>query len=180
MVLGIVSFVLGGVPFVDYVTIVAALVGLVLGIMALRVPFRPRKAAVAGVVLSSLGLLLSIATAIVFTAAFAAAGQHAAAARVSHTVEYSVTGDAATTTVLSTTLVGGNREPVDEEVALPYSKTFSVTGSGDFAGVDPYHMSAGVGADGTSVTCTITVDGVVVSTDTASGRAGVATCAGGK
>lgn len=75
LVLGIVSVAGFAIPFVNYVTIVTGLAGLVLGIVGLVVKFRPRKAAVAGVILSGIGLVLSVVLAVIYTAAFAGAAE---------------------------------------------------------------------------------------------------------
>lgn len=73
MVLGIVTMVGFAIPFLNYVTIVTGIAGVVLGIVGLVIKFRPRKAAIAGVILSGLGLILSIVLVIVYTAAFVGA-----------------------------------------------------------------------------------------------------------
>lgn len=75
LILGIVTMVGFAIPFLNYATIGTGVVGAVLGIIGLIVKFRPRKAAVAGLILSGLGLLLSIILAVVYTAAFAGAAK---------------------------------------------------------------------------------------------------------
>jgi hypothetical protein len=61
------------IPFVNFVSIGTGIIGLALGIIGLIVKFKPRKAALAGVILSGLGLILSIILVVVYTAAFAGA-----------------------------------------------------------------------------------------------------------
>jgi hypothetical protein len=73
LILGIVTMVGFAIPFLDFATIGTGVVGVILGIVGLIVKFRPRKAAVAGVILSGLGLLLSIILVVVYAAAFSGA-----------------------------------------------------------------------------------------------------------
>lgn len=75
LILGIVAMVGFAIPFFNYVTVAIGAVGLVLGIVGLLVKFRPRKAAIAGVILSGLGLILSIILAVIYTAAVAGAAE---------------------------------------------------------------------------------------------------------
>jgi hypothetical protein len=75
MILGIVTMAGFAIPFLNYAGIGTGVVGVVLGIIGLVIKFRPRKAAVAGVILSGLGLILSIVLAVVYTAAFAGAAK---------------------------------------------------------------------------------------------------------
>lgn len=75
MILGIVTMVGFAIPFFNYFTVVTGIAGVVFGIIGLVIKFRPRKAAVAGLILSGLGLILSIVLAVVYTAAFASAAK---------------------------------------------------------------------------------------------------------
>jgi len=75
LILGIVTMVGFAIPFVNYLAIVTGAVGVVFGIIGLVIKFRPRKAAIAGLILSGVGLLLSIILAVVYTAAFAGAAK---------------------------------------------------------------------------------------------------------
>lgn len=69
MVLGIVTMAGFAIPILNTVGIIIGIVGLVLGIIGLVIKFKPRKAAIAGVILSGLGLILSIILVAVYTAA---------------------------------------------------------------------------------------------------------------
>lgn len=75
LILGIITMVGFAIPFLNYVTIATGVVGVVLGIIGLVIKFRPRKAAIAGLILSGLGLLLSVILAVIYTAAFAGAAE---------------------------------------------------------------------------------------------------------
>jgi len=73
LVLGIVTMVGFAIPFLNFATIATGVIGAALGVIGLVIKFRPRKAALVGVILSGLGLILSIILIIVYTAAFAGA-----------------------------------------------------------------------------------------------------------
>ncbi|CAN5267902.1 hypothetical protein BH09ACT1_BH09ACT1_12100 [soil metagenome] len=73
LILGIVTMAGFAIPFVNFVSIGTGVIGLALGIIGMIIKFRPRKAALAGVILSGLGLILSIILVVVYTAAFAGA-----------------------------------------------------------------------------------------------------------
>lgn len=75
LILGIVTMVGFAIPVLNYVAVFTGIAGVVFGILALRVKFRPRKAAVAGLILSGLGLVLSIILVIVYTALLAGASK---------------------------------------------------------------------------------------------------------
>lgn len=75
LVLGILTVAGFAVPFLNYVTIATGVVGLILGVVGLVIKFRPRKAAVTGVVLSGLGLVLSIILVVVYAAVFTGAAE---------------------------------------------------------------------------------------------------------
>ena len=87
-----------------------------------------------------------------------------------HTVTYTVTGtaqSASSTTYMSD--VGSISQ--DTDVPLPYTKTFQMTSG------SPLVMNAQNGGDAGDITCTISVDGVDVQSDTSTG--GYAMCQAG-
>ncbi|HEY2642357.1 MAG TPA: hypothetical protein VGI56_01270 [Galbitalea sp.] len=73
LVIGIIAFVGSFIPFLNYGSIFIAVIGLVLGIVGLVVKNRPRKAALAGTIISGVALILSIILAVAYTAAFVGA-----------------------------------------------------------------------------------------------------------
>ena len=90
-----------------------------------------------------------------------------------HTVVYTVTGDGtANITYASFTNNSNVGSSQDSSATLPWTKT--ITASGIFSS---YDVSAMVNT-GTTVTCTLEVDGKVVSTNTAHGQYSSATCTG--
>ena len=73
LIVGGVALLLSFVPFVNYVSGLIALVGVVLGIVALVQKGRKKGMAIAGTIVSVVALILSVILAIVYTAGFAAA-----------------------------------------------------------------------------------------------------------
>lgn len=93
-----------------------------------------------------------------------------------HVVTYSVTGRGAAQNITYDTLQEGNGqqgEAQDSNVPLPWSKTIHASGL-----ITSYVVSATVGQSGGSVTCSITIDGKVVSKNTANGAFSTASCTG--
>jgi cytoskeletal protein RodZ len=96
------------------------------------------------------------------------------AAKKSHTIVYSVTGTGQASDITYDTLQEGqgqNGEAQETNVTLPWTKT--ITASGLFTAFD---VSATVGSNGGSVTCTITEDGKQIATNTANGAFATADC----
>lgn len=92
-------------------------------------------------------------------------------AHVKHTVIYSVTGTDSGTDVTYQTASGMSQQ---SSVPLPWSATVTFTGFDDFA-----DLTATVGSNNGTVRCTITEDGKVVATNTASGAFASANCSAG-
>jgi len=94
------------------------------------------------------------------------------AATTKHTVVYSVTGSGTADINWDTFAYGNSGSSQDSGAALPWTKT--VTGSGLF---NIYSVTAQL-QSGTSVTCSITVDGKLVSTHSSTGQFAIADCTG--
>jgi hypothetical protein len=85
---------------------------------------------------------------------------------------YEITGDAPGADITYSTYGdGGSALNQEEAPTLPWTKQFTVKGL--FSGGT---LSASTGADGGTVTCRITVDGVEKKTATASGAFALASC----
>ena len=96
------------------------------------------------------------------------------AAHQQHTVVYSVTGTGATTDITYDTLQEGSGQNGLAQVSnapLPWTKTIVV--SGLFTVLD---VTGTVSANGGSVTCKVTEDGQVLTTNTATGAYASANC----
>ncbi len=71
--MGIFAFIGAFIPFINYVSGVLAVVGIILGIIAITRKNKPKKAGVAGLIVSVIAMILSIVLAIAYTAGFVAA-----------------------------------------------------------------------------------------------------------
>ena len=92
-----------------------------------------------------------------------------------HTIIYSVTGSGTTmaSTIAYATLQEGNGQNGESEATnapLPWTKTITASGL-----LTAFSLSAQNGGEG-SITCTITEDGKVVDTNTATGQYASVTC----
>jgi hypothetical protein len=90
-----------------------------------------------------------------------------------HTVVYSVSGSGSPTITYSSFDNNHSGTNQSGNVPLPWTKT--ITGSGIF---NSYDVSATLGEGGGSLTCTLTVDGKLVSHNTATGAFSSADCMG--
>lgn len=203
LVLGIVTMAGFAIPILNFATIGTGVVGLALGIIGLIVKFKPRKAAIAGVILTGLGLILSIILVIVYAAALTGAtkaigdaatsqaGSNSSAAPKStpsksdaakpastHSVTYDVTGDGtkATSVTYLTFNDGSSGTSQANDTAVPFHKVVPIKGDTLFS-TSLFSLVA-QSADGNTITCKITVDGKVISTNTSTGPYAVATCSG--
>ena len=73
LIIGIVALIGAFIPFVNYVSGVLAVVGIILGIIAVTRKNKPKKAATSGLIISVIALILSIVLALSYTAAFVTA-----------------------------------------------------------------------------------------------------------
>lgn len=96
------------------------------------------------------------------------------AAHINHTIVYSVNGSGQANNITYDTLQEGsgqNGEAQVTDVNLPWSKTIIASGL-----VTVFEVTATVGDNGGSLTCTITEDGKQIATNTASGSFASADC----
>ncbi|MEU4444407.1 MmpS family transport accessory protein [Actinosynnema sp. NPDC050801] len=176
-VLGLLGLVFGFVPVVGVVAWPLVVVGLGLGLLGLvrvnRGQADNRGLAVAGIALSAIGLAVCVAWVALLGGASSdaenALDDLQVQAERGSVLVYEVTGDVPRATVDHATST-----TVEEEVAaLPWTKEFTV--KGPFRGGT---LDVTTGADGGTVTCRVTVDGVERKTATASGPNAVASCSG--
>jgi hypothetical protein len=183
LILGILALVGAFVPFLNYGSIFVAGIGVVLGVVGLVVKFRPRGTAIAGLILSALGLILAIVMVVIYTAVFfgvsAVVAETKKAANVTHTVVYTLTGDSTDATATYSTFTDG--KSAQEQATgqkLPFSKTITAKGGSDSLSFNSFTLSGTNGADGTDITCDISVDGKSIATQTSSGAYASVTCSG--
>jgi hypothetical protein len=91
----------------------------------------------------------------------------------SHTVVYSVTGSGTATIIYDAFDNSHSGSAQISDVPLPWTKT--VTGSGLF---NVYSVTATLGQNGGTATCSISVDGKQASSNSASGAFASASCSG--
>ena len=192
LVLGIVTMVGFAIPFFNYVGIATGIAGLALGIIGLVIKFRPRGAAIAGVILSGLGLLLSVILVIVYASAFAGAAKALRDVPVETTspsatatanagdplvVAYSVTSDAQTAQSITYSTLTGGKVGTEQATgaAVPFSKELDLQRGGAFD-IQSFSLAAQAAQTASTISCTITVNGKQVSTQTSTGAFAVVTC----
>ena len=173
LILGILALIGSFIPFLNYATGFLALVGIVFGIIGLVLKGRPKVVAGVGLGLSVLALILSIVLAIVYTTAFATSVSSAIAtasaeANVEVPVVYSVTGDGTASISYSTFSSGSSGSESANGQALPFEKDVVAKTGGSF-NYSSFTLSALGDATTTTLTCTISVNGTVVSTQTSTG-----------
>lgn len=172
LIVGIVAILGSAIPIVNNVSIVLGFVAVILAIIGFVVKYRKRGLAIAGVILGGLAIIIGFATQALYGAALNAVSESISSASATafdaeHKVVVEVTGDGTATSITYSTQ-GGSEQATD--AALPFKKELDMKGT--LFGV----ISATNGGNGTTVTCTVTVDGKQVSTNTATGEYGSATC----
>ncbi|GLZ30562.1 hypothetical protein Lesp02_27510 [Lentzea sp. NBRC 105346] len=176
LVLGLLGLLFSFIPLVGVVAWPMVILGLVFGIVGLGKANKGRATnkglAIAGIALSLCGLLVCIAWTVFFGAV--ASNVQEEAAREA-TVVYELSGDARDVTVTYTTFGDDTVAPPAQEAvaALPWQKDFKVKGL-----LKGGSVTATTGAEGGTLTCKVTVDGVVKKTETASGRFAMVSCTG--
>lgn len=178
LIVGIIGLVLCCIPFAAYGGLVLVVIGLILGIIGLIMKHRAKGTAIAGTIISGVGLIIGIVMAIV--TAGIVAGLGAAVTNLNeqlnaeHTVVYEVTGTVGTASVSFNVPDGDSSvSESNTETPIPFTKTFTSTGAFNL-----YSVSASAMVDGAELVCKITVDGVVVKEDRASGSVQLVTCIG--
>jgi hypothetical protein len=180
LVIGIVALVGSAIPFVNYVTGPLAFVALALGIVGIVLKNRPKAAAIAGTIIAAVALLISIILASAYTAGFNAVVHSVQTdnsnAAKSITLVYTVTGDSTDSSITYATYADGNSGSEQaNDAALPFTKSYTVKQGGNFD-FKSYSVFATNGQTGTTITCSITLDGKVVSTKTSTGQFASADC----
>ncbi|PRY68441.1 MmpS family membrane protein [Glaciihabitans tibetensis] len=189
--LGVTAIVLGSValfgsiiPIVNFASGFLGFLGLIFGITGWALRGRRKAPAVVGTVLSSVAIVLSILLAIAYTAGIASAisgsindsiGEGSSVA-TNGTLMYEVTGDGTDSTIAFTVLDAGRigSEQV-EAAALPFTREIVVT-SGSAIDFSNFSLVASSGATGTTISCRITLDGMVIAEQIATGPYASVSC----
>lgn len=181
LILGIISLVLAFVPFADFGTWGIGLIGLVLGIVGLALKGRRKRIAAAGTIVSAVAIVLSIVMAIVYTSviidtASKAIDHENKIAQTPVTLTYNVTGTGSDVDITYESFQNGSASSSDVNgTKLPWTKTVTTKRGGAFDFTD-FTLDVTNGDNTGKVVCSISIDGKVVSTRTASGSYASATC----
>jgi hypothetical protein len=192
LIVGIVALVGAVIPLVNYGSGLVALAGIVLGIIGLVLPARPRGTALGGLVVSVAALILSVLLAIAYTVGIAtligtavedsrstsdAESQDDAIVASDVTVSYELSGtlpavDAAWTGRAGD-LLGAEEAPAQ---TLPFTREVVLPAGSAYDDERLILVGTGAAQEG-EVTCRILVDGDVLTEQTATGAAPRAACA---
>ncbi len=196
MIVGIVAAAIAFIPIVGiFLVWVPALVALGLGIAAVVKKNAVKGTAIAGLVLSVASVVIAISSLVAAAAVVGGVAKgvadsatnaatptqesatSAATPAQGRQVVYEVTGDGTATVSYSTWSGGSVSSQSASGVALPWSTTVTQEPSNDFGlKWNSLTLSAIGGADESTISCKVTVDGKVVSEHTASGSFALATC----
>ncbi|HJQ46917.1 MAG TPA: DUF4190 domain-containing protein [Amycolatopsis sp.] len=174
-VLGLIGLIFSVIPIIGVVAWPLVILGFIFSLIGLNRALKKKATnkglAIAGIVLSVIGLVICI----VWTAAFGkAANDLNNQINSTAAVHYEVTGTAKNPTITYSTFGDGASTTNQETTGtLPWSK--DVTTKGLIKGGS---LTVTTGADGGSVTCKVTVDGKAAKTATASGQFASANCDG--
>ncbi|WP_051771624.1 MmpS family transport accessory protein [Saccharothrix sp. NRRL B-16314] len=179
-VLGLLGLLFSFIPIIGVIAWPLVILGLILGLVGLskanKGQANNKGLAIAGITLSAVGLVVSILWAAVFTKAASdatdAIADLEAQANKESVLVYEITGDAPSATVSYSTFSDSGSSTNDEDVtSFPWTKEFTVKGL--FSGGT---LTVMTGAEGGTVTCKITVDGVEKKTATGTGAHALASC----
>lgn len=180
LIAGIVAFVGAFIPVFDYVAVFIALAGIVVGVIGLFLAGRPKRAAIAGTIISFVALILSIVMAIVYTFLFFGhlIGAATNTDRLGDDVSliYQVDGTGSDVDITYSSYAGDieTTKQVTGQV-LPFEDEFEVA-TGGAATYNSYTLTAVNGAEGGDVICRIILDGKVLTEQTATGAYATASC----
>jgi heme/copper-type cytochrome/quinol oxidase subunit 2 len=174
-VLGLIGLLFSFIPLIGVVAWPLVIIGLVLSIIGVARASSGKATnkglAIAGAVLSVIGLVICILYTVVFTAAVSTVNDQQNAVS---TITYEVTGDAKTATVSYSSFGGGNSATNQESVTqLPWHKELQAKGV--LAGGT---LSVTTDENGGTVSCKVTVNGKETKTATGTGPFASAICAG--
>ena len=171
-VLGLIGLLFSVIPLVGVVAWPLVILGLIFSLIGYgrgrRGHATNKGLALAGAIVSAVGLLICI----LWVAAFnKAASDVNKEANQTVTISYDAGGTAKDATVNYSTFSTSGSSEGQQDTSLPWHKDVKATGFGK-GGI----LTVMAGADGGTVTCKVTVNGVVQKTSSASGAFAAATC----
>ena len=177
LILGVGALVASVVPLMNLLAAAVAVVGFVLGLIALFIPTQRRDIAIGGIVVSAVAAVLSIVLAIVYMAgAVWAISDSLDRVTTTETIVYKVIGDSTDASITYTRGDGGETFPqplTDQE--LPFIAQQVVTVDEDLDDSD-YTVTATNGATGGDIRCVLLFDGIVFDEVSSSGAGATVTC----
>lgn len=174
LTLGIIGLVLAFIPFVNYISGIFALIGLILAIIGVT---KKKAKSVAALVISLIAGIMAIVMIFTYTGMFFSSVSDSIKKTEKEnntpvSVVYEVDGTSTDSTITYSTYSNGTSgsEQASNQ-SLPFTKT--VTGTKGWSG---YTLTGSNGNENTSISCKITVDGKVVSQQTSTGAYSTVTC----
>ena len=180
-ILGIVAIGFAMIPIAGIFMVWApALVGLGLGIAAVLKKNAKKILGWIGLGLSVVSVIVAISTFAAGVGAVSNAINEASASAVAaqpKEIKYEITGDGGTANISYSTFTNGSSGSESANGApLPWSKTITPESSDSWSTFNSFTLSGMGTADTTTLTCTITVDGKVTSTQSSTGAYALVTC----
>lgn len=172
-IVGLIGLLISFIPLVGVVAWPLVILGIIFSAIGIAKAVKGRATnkglAITGLVVSIAGLVVCILWVAIWNKAVDEVNEEANREAV---IVYEVTGDAPIADVTYSTY--GDEVTTNDEtgVALPWTKEVSTTGI-----IKEGSLIVTTGAEGGTVTCTITVDGKQVDSQSASGPFEIATCA---
>ncbi len=171
-VVGLIGLVFSFIPLIGVVAWPLVILGIVFSAVGIAKASKGRATnkglAIAGLVVSVVGLVICVLWVAVWNKAVDDVEKEANREAV---IVYQVSGDAPSADVTYTTFGDSMSTSQETVTTLPWAKEVTTTGL-----VKEGQLIVSTGADGGSVTCTVTVDGKEVRTATASGAFAMASC----
>lgn len=190
LILGVLALILAFVPYASYGAWLLGIAAVVVGILAIVRPGSRKPLGIVAIVLGALAVLMSLIMSIVYTVLFALAaaggatpsgyasqsdGAPVGGSGTTHRVVYSVTGSGRASAIAYYSVVGGQSgQSTLQDQRLPWSK--EVTVRGDLTSASSVLTVVGQRAGSGAISCTITLDGKTVSSQSADGASATAQC----
>jgi uncharacterized membrane protein (UPF0136 family) len=178
LVLGIVAIAGCLIPFLNIGSIVIAIVGLVLGVVALLLKNRKKGLAIAGTIVSLASLIIAI-TVTATAASVVSTSIKEGTIKAGETLTYEVTSDApvAGNITYSTFTSSGSGMSQNSDAPLPFKKDVPLV-EGNLYATTIFSLTAMASADATTITCKVSRAGTVLATNTSTGSMAMVSCSG--
>lgn len=173
-VLGLIGLIFSPIPVIGVIAWPLVILGLVFSLIGVSRASKRRATnkglAIAGVVLSAIGLVICVLWVVAFGKAVNDVNNES---NREVTVHYEVTGNAKNVTISYTTFGNGVTSNQVTAAALPWTKDVQTKGLGKGGS-----LTVTAGQDGGTVACKVVIDGKDTKTGTGSGPFATASCSG--